>query len=115
MNDKEKRIIMAKKSKLVNPQDGLKPLRADKILFYVDDRNNAPVYEYIKDLRLKGDKNSHIKYNKIAEYVAVLCELGRGAGEPFMKHIDGEIWELRPTSDRIFFASWINLSCYIIS
>jgi phage-related protein len=27
-------------------------------------------------------------------------------GEPYAKHIEGEIWELRPIRDRIFFAAW---------
>ena len=25
-----------------------------------------------------------------------------------MKHLDGDIWELRPLRDRIFFAAWID-------
>ena len=27
--------------------------------------------------------------------------------EPHVKHIDGEIWELRPGDDRVLFAAWI--------
>ena len=27
-------------------------------------------------------------------------------GEPYIKHLDGEIWELRPIRDRILFAAW---------
>ena len=26
--------------------------------------------------------------------------------EPYIKHLDGEIWELRPLRDRIFFVAW---------
>ncbi len=29
-------------------------------------------------------------------------------GEPYVKKLDNEIWELRPTRDRILFASWHN-------
>jgi len=35
----------------------------------------------------------------------VLEELGP-IGEPYTKHLDGEIWELRPFDDRILFAGW---------
>jgi len=33
---------------------------------------------------------------------------GIQAGEPYLKHLDGEIWELRPIRDRILFAAWTN-------
>ena len=37
-------------------------------------------------------------------------------GEPFIKHLEGEIWELRPLRDRILFAAWLDdsLFCFII-
>jgi phage-related protein len=31
---------------------------------------------------------------------------GTRVGEPVVKHIDGDIWEIRPGDDRIFFACW---------
>jgi phage-related protein len=37
--------------------------------------------------------------------VFLSCKSGTGA-EPYIKHLDGEIWELRPTRDRILFAAW---------
>jgi phage-related protein len=81
-------------------------MQKDKIIFYIDSRGVAPVYEYIRDLGLKKGKDSSVKYNKINEYISVLAELGLAAGEPFIKHIEGDIWELRPLTDRIFFAAW---------
>ena len=36
----------------------------------------------------------------------ILSEYGTRAGEPYIKHIDGEIWELRPLKDRILFTAW---------
>jgi len=35
-----------------------------------------------------------------------LREEGLNSGEPYVKHLDDEIWELRPLKDRILFASW---------
>ena len=29
-------------------------------------------------------------------------------GEPFIKHLEGDIWELRPLRDRILFAAWLD-------
>lgn len=31
-----------------------------------------------------------------------------------MKHIDGEIWELRPLRDRIFFVAWVDDSFVLL-
>ena len=28
--------------------------------------------------------------------------------DKYVKHLDGEIWELRPLNDRILFAGWVN-------
>ena len=34
-----------------------------------------------------------------------LVSMGRETGEPYMKHLEDEIWELRPLRDRIFICS----------
>ena len=77
-----------------------------EIYFYEDKDGNSPVYEYIQSLSQKTDKDSRINHNKINDYIQVLSEYGKTVGEPYMKHIDGDIWELRPIRGRIFFASW---------
>lgn len=33
-------------------------------------------------------------------------EYGTAAGETYVKHLDGEIWELGPLGDRILFFAW---------
>ena len=76
------------------------------IYFYDDKDGNSPILDYIEDLSKKTDKDSRINHNKINDYIQVLSEYGKTAGEPYMKHIDGDIWELRPIRGRIFFASW---------
>lgn len=77
-----------------------------EIYFYRDKNGNEPVKDYIAGLAAKKDKDSRIKLNKIMDYVKVLSEYGTRAGEPYVKHIDGDIWELRPLRDRILFAAW---------
>lgn len=52
------------------------------------------------------DKNSRINLNKIRDYIQTLSIHGTRAGEPFVKHIDGEIWELRPLRNRILFFAY---------
>ncbi len=79
-----------------------------RIYFYRDSSGKEPMAEYIAELAGKKDKDSRIKLNKIRDYVKVLSEYGTQAGEPYIKHLDGEIWELRPLRDRIFFVGWAN-------
>ena len=79
-----------------------------KIHFYRDKNGNEPVAEYIEELARKKDKDSRIKLNKIRDYIKVLSDYGTQAGEPYIKHLDGDIWELRPLRDRILFVGWVN-------
>ena len=82
-------------------------MRSERILykveFYKDKDGKEPVKEYIIKLSEKNDKNSRINLNKIRDYVKILSEYGTRAGEPYVKHLDGEIWELRPLRNRILF------------
>ncbi len=44
----------------------------------------------------------------------MLSEHSTKIGEPYIKHIEGEIWELRPLRDRIFFVAWVNNSFVLL-
>ena len=79
-----------------------------KVHFYKDKNGKEPVFEYIQELIRKNDKNSRVKVNKINDYIEILRRFGTMAGEPYIKHLDGEIWELIPLSDRILFVAWHN-------
>lgn len=77
-----------------------------KIHFYKDSKGNQPVKDYIFQLKSQNGKDSRIKLKKIDEYIEILKKEGTRAGIPFVKHIEGDLWELRPIDDRIFFVSW---------
>ena len=76
-----------------------------KVNFYRDKNGKQPVKEYLQELKNKGGKDSKIKFNKINDYIEVLSKYGTYAGEPYIKHLEGDIWELRPLSDRILFVA----------
>ena len=76
------------------------------IIFYADAKGNEPVKEYIISLKQKGTKDSLVKFRKIQDYIKVLKTNGTRAGEPYVKHLDGDIWELRPMKDRILFFAY---------
>ncbi len=78
------------------------------IYYYTDKKGKSPIKEFLKELSSKKDKNSRIQLNKILEYIKFLGKCGTEIGEPYIKHLDGRIWELRPIRNRILFAYWFN-------
>ena len=76
-----------------------------KIIFYKDRKGYNEVEEYIKELasKRKEDKNSRIKLTKITNYMDLLAKNGLNLGEPYIKHLENNIWELRALRDRILF------------
>jgi phage-related protein len=85
-----------------------------KVHFYRDENGNEPVLDYLKELTSKKDKDSRIKADKINDYIEILSQYGTRVGEPYIKHLDGEIWELRPLRDRILFVGWVNGSYVLL-
>lgn len=76
------------------------------VKFYKDKNGREPLKEYLQELGSRTDKNSRINFTKIRDYIKVLSEYGTRAGEPFVKHLSGEIWELRPLRNRIMFFAY---------
>ena len=76
------------------------------IIFYDDENGYSDVEEFIKELREKSatSKDARINFNKVVAYIDILEEMGTRVGEPVTKHLDGDIWELRPLSNRILYA-----------
>jgi len=84
-----------------------------RVIFYQKRNGETPVLDYMKSLQGAETKTSRIQYNKIAQYIKVLTEMGTRAGAPIVKHLDGDIWELRPIRDRILFAAMVD-GCFIL-
>ncbi len=76
-----------------------------EVEFYENRNGNEPIKDFIVELQAKGQtsKSDRIRSKKILTYIRILQEYGTRAGEPFVKHIKDDIWELRPLNDRIFF------------
>lgn len=85
-----------------------------KILFYKDPKGNEPVLDFIRELSRKNDKDSRVNLNKINDYIQMLSKYGTKIGEPYIKHLDGEIWEIRPLRNRIFFVAWVDGSYVLL-
>ncbi len=81
-----------------------------EIEFYEDKNGKSEIADYIKGLNQKAstNKESRINFNKIIAYIDLLEEFGTRIGEPVTKHLDGEIWELRPLRNRFLYAYYKN-------
>lgn len=79
-----------------------------EVVFYKDRSGREPLREYINELSQKqNSKDARIKLKKILEYIGQLKAYGVSVGKPAIDHIRGtDLYELRPTADRIFFAYW---------
>lgn len=78
------------------------------VIFYKDTNGREQIKEYLYELRRKSltSKNDRILFEKILAYIKALQQYGTRTGAPIVKHIDGDIWELRPINNRIFFFHW---------
>lgn len=80
-----------------------------EIIFYRNNKGFAPVLDYLQELQTNKSKDARIKANKILEYVKYLKKFGVFTlPSTIVKHLDGDIWELRPIRDRILFAALVN-------
>lgn len=85
-----------------------------QINFYRDRQGREPAREYLEALYNSKNAADRKRANKINDYIQVLSIEGKGAGEPYVKHIQGELWELRPSRDRIFFVAYVENSFVLL-
>ena len=80
-----------------------------EIIFYKNTKGKEPVLEYMQELSENSSKDSRIKLNKINDYIQALSVYGtEQLSKNYVKHLDGDIWELRPLRDRILFAGVVD-------
>ena len=88
----------------------------NKIVFFKDQKGHEPVKEFILSLKAKAasNKDARINHDKIIDYIEFLESDGLSIGEPYIKHLDGEIWELRPLRNRILFVALFGDTFYLL-
>lgn len=75
------------------------------IIFYEKENHVSQVWNFLETLRLKAQKskNARIQYNQAILYIELLQNNRTHLPNHITKHIDENIWELRPGSNRIFY------------
>ncbi len=79
-----------------------------EIVLYHDRNGKSQILDFLIDLTRKSGKDARINANKVNDYIQALAVYGTYIGEPVCKHLDGDIWELRPLSNRILFAGLVD-------
>ncbi len=76
-----------------------------KIDFYKDKDGKSELLDFIRELLLASstNKDARIHYDKIYSQIGLLREKGTTLPAKYTKHIEGDIWELRPGKNRILY------------
>lgn len=79
---------------------------AFEIIYAKDARDHSELETFIAELgkRKEKSKDDRILYNQIFLHIQVLEDAGTRNGESQVKHLQGDIWELRPRNVRILFS-----------
>ena len=75
------------------------------IAFYEKEDGKSELWDFIESLRLSSgrSKDSRIQYKQIILHIQMLQENGTRLPESITKHIDEDIWELRPGDNRVLY------------
>lgn len=76
-----------------------------KIEFYENQHGESEVWDFLEDLRAKSknSKDARIQYNQIIFYIDLLAKNGTNLPVNITKHLEEDIWELRPGNNRVFY------------
>lgn len=76
-----------------------------KIIFYEENDGYAPVWDFLEKLRVRANKSKdcRIQYKQAVLAIQLLQDNGTWLSSEVTKHIDENIWELRPGNNRIFY------------
>ncbi len=73
--------------------------------FYEKATGESELWDFLEKLRQKAEtnKDARIQYKQIGLYIQLLQEHGTRLSNDITKHIDKDIWELRPGNNRVFY------------
>ena len=76
-----------------------------KIVFYETSDGVSELWNFLDDLqqRASTNKDARIQHKQIIQYIQLLEDHGTRLGEKTTKHLDEDIWELRPGDNRVLF------------
>ena len=75
------------------------------IEFYKKANGKSEIWDFLEKLRLKSERNkdARIQYKQILLYIQLLEDNGTILSDNITKHVEENIWELRPGNNRVFY------------
>lgn len=75
------------------------------IEFYEDANGRSELWNFLEELRLRAatNKDARIQFKQISLYIQLLEDNGTRLNENITKHLDDNIWELRPGNNRVLY------------
>ncbi|NMA18608.1 MAG: type II toxin-antitoxin system RelE/ParE family toxin [Clostridiaceae bacterium] len=76
-----------------------------KIEFYSTADGVSELWDFLDDLQKKAikSKDARVQHKQIVLYIQLLKDYGTRLGENITKHLEDDIWELRPGNNRVLF------------
>ena len=81
-----------------------------RIDFYKDENGESELRSFIEALweASSTSKEARIQYKQISMQITMLSEKGINMPTKYTKHIDEDIWELRPGKNRILYFCYLD-------
>ena len=75
------------------------------IEFYENANGESELWDFLEELRKKSSSNKdcRIQYKQIIYYIELLQNNGARLPDNITKHLDDDIWELRPGNNRVLY------------
>ncbi len=89
---------------------GMKGVHVYEVTFYETSSGYSDILDFLDSLssQISTSKDARIQYYQATHYIELLQQNGTNLPIGFVKHLDEEIWELRPGNNRIFFFYYDN-------
>ena len=73
--------------------------------FYEDANGESKLWNFLEELRQKAatNKDTRIQFKQISLYIQLLADNGTRLNENITKHLEDNIWELRPGNNRVLY------------
>ncbi len=85
------------------------------IEFYSDENGKSDVWDFLEELRRQASssKDARIQFKQLSLYIDLLANNGTMLPNNITKHIDEDIWELRPGNNRVFYF-WFDGGSFVL-
>ena len=76
-----------------------------EISFYQTRDGECQIWDFLEGLRIKAasNKDARIQHKQVSLYMELLALNGTNMSENITKHLEEDIWELRPGNNRVFY------------